>query len=288
MRSETQTVGAALRSASDRLMQAGVENPSVEAERLLQHALNLRRLDLYLAPDRPTTHGERARLRDALSRRCGRTPLQYLTGETEFRSLPFFVNGDVLIPRPETETLVETALTKLRGLPAPRIADVGTGSGCIAVSLTRERPDSRVVATDLSPAAVRVARANALRNGVRDRLRFVVGDLLEAFDPSPLFDAVVSNPPYIPTGEIPSLQPEVRDHEPRLALDGGEDGLRFHRRLAACAGRCLRRGGWLVLEVGDGQIDRVGEILRRSGIFGEVSHRGDMTGVDRVAVARRQ
>jgi release factor glutamine methyltransferase len=197
------------------------------------------------------------------------------------------VNADVLIPRPETETLVQTVLDRLRNTPHPRVADVGTGSGCIAVSLARELADGLVVATDISAAAVRVARANALRNGVGDRVHPLVGDLMEMFKSSAAFDAVVSNPPYIPRDEIQTLQPEVRDHDPRLALDGGGDGLSFHRRLAACSGPCLRPGGWLALEVGRGQIGAVVDLFQKSEGFEEVARHRDLTGVERVAVARR-
>jgi release factor glutamine methyltransferase len=283
-----QTVRAALRWASEQLSQAGVDSPSADAERLVQHALGATRLDLYLHPDRPIAPPERARLRDALRQRCSRIPLQRVTGETEFWSLPFFVNDAVLIPRPETETLVEAALARLAGLPRPRVIDVGTGSGCIAVSLARGLPEGLVVATDISPAALRVARRNALRNGVGDRVRPIAGDLLAPLAPSARFDAVVSNPPYIRCAELQGLQPEVRDHEPRLALDGGEDGLSVHRRLVACAGRHLRPGGWLALEVGAGQSGPVAELLKASGDFEEAARHRDLTGVERVLVARRR
>lgn len=283
-----QTVRVALRWASEQLSQAGVESPSVDAERLVQHVLGATRLDLYLNPDRPITPPESARLRDALRRRCNRTPLQHLTGETEFWSLPFFVNNAVLIPRPETETLVEAALARLSGVPRPRVIDVGTGSGCIAVSLACELPESLVVATDISLAALRVARLNALRHRVRDRIRCVAGDLLEPLGPSARFDAVVSNPPYVRRDEIGALQPEVRDHEPRLALEGGEDGLSAHRRLVARAGRHLRPGGWFVLEAGKGQIDAVADLLQKSEDFETVACVRDLTGIERVSVARRR
>ncbi|MSS72110.1 MAG: peptide chain release factor N(5)-glutamine methyltransferase [Candidatus Latescibacteria bacterium] len=281
-----ETVSRVLHWASEQLSQAGVENPSVDAERLVQHVLGAPRLDLYLNPDRPLTPSESARLRDALRQRCSRIPLQHLTGETEFWSLPFFVNDAVLIPRPETESLVEAVLAQLRDIPHPRIVDIGTGSGCIAVSLAHERPEGLVVATDLSPAALRVARANVLRNKVHVRL--VAGDLIEPFGPSVQFDAIVSNPPYIRREGIETLQPEVRDHEPRLALDGGEDGFSVHRRLVACAGRHLRPGGWLALEVGWWQIGAVVKMLRGSEDFETVTRYKDLTGIERVAVARRR
>lgn len=288
MTSELPTVGEALRWASDRLLSAGVDSPAVDAEILLGHVLKLRRLDLHLSANRLTTSDERDRLRDVLSHRCERTPLQYLTGETEFWSLPMFVSPAVLIPRPETEVLVETAAARLRGLRRPTVADVGTGSGCIAVSLARDLPDCRILGIDLSPAALAVARANAHRHGLRDRVRFVACDLLEALPALPGLDAVVANPPYIPTGQIPGLQPEVRDHEPRLALDGGSDGLHTFRRLVADSWRRLRPGGWLVMEVGDGQMDPVCGLIRAAGGFEEPERRTDLAGVSRVVAARRQ
>jgi release factor glutamine methyltransferase len=281
-----ETVNAALQEGSARLAQAGVENPTVDAERLVQHVLGVTRLDLYLHPDRPLAPSEDARLREALRQRCSRIPLQHLTGETEFWSLPFFVNDAVLIPRPETEALVEAVLARVRDIPRPRIADIGTGSGCIAVSLAHERPEGLVVATDLSPDALRVARANALRNRVRVGL--IAADLFEPFAPSFQLDVIVSNPPYIRREGISTLQPEVRDHEPRLALDGGEDGFAIHRRLVACAGRHLRAGGWLALEVGWWQIGAVVKMLRGSEDFEDVTRHKDLTGIERVAVARRK
>ena len=282
---ESLTVRAVLACASDRLRLAGIQSPTVEAEWLLQHVLGVKRSGLYLDPDRALPVSERDRIDELLSLRCSRIPLQHLTGETEFRSLPFFVNRAVLIPRPETESLVDAALARLRGIV--RLLDIGTGSGCIAISLARELPESSVVATDISRPATLVARANAVRNGVADRIGFWVGDLLQAVRPSARFDAILSNPPYIPRGEVETLQPEVRDHEPLIALDGGADGLCVHRRIAGTAGPFLRPGGWLLMEVGDGQMEAVVEVLRGSKAFEEIGQVSDLAGVLRVAVARK-
>lgn len=288
MKGDLSTLAQARRWAASHLSRAGVDGPGRDADLLLRHVLNLGPLDLCLSPDRPTSTEEQARLREVIVRRCRRVPLQYVTGETEFWSLPFCVTPDVLIPRPETEILVASVISVLKGLPAPRIADVGTGSGCIAVSLARELPGSRLVATDASRCALAVARGNARRSDCLPRIRFVAGDVLDALDSVPAFDAVVSNPPYIPSGEIAGLQPEVRDHEPRLALNGGEDGLRFHRRLVADALRTLRPGGWLAVEVGAGQMGRVLQMMSDVQAFGSIRHVRDLPGVSRVAMAQRR
>ena len=282
------TIRAALKFATDRLEKAGVESPSLVAERLLEFVFKISRVELYLEPDRTTTKDQQTRIQEILDKRCRHIPLQYLTGETEFWSLPFFVNRSVLIPRPETEILVEETLSRLDGTKKPRIIDVGTGSGCIAVSLAIEIQEAVVVATDISPDAVRIARTNARRNGVEDRVRILVGNQLDPFRLSGLFDAIVSNLPYIPDSQFRDLQPEVRVYEPRIALDGGEDGLDHYRRLIGCAGQYLRSSGWLLLEVGNTGVDPVKQIIRNTLIYEDISHVDDLAGLGRVVLARRR
>ena len=282
------TIRAALKFATDRLEKAGVESPSLVAERLLEFVFKISRVELYLDPDRTTTKDQQTRIQEILDERCRHIPLQYLTGETEFWSLPFFVNRSVLIPRPETEILVEETLSRLDGTKKPRIIDVGTGSGCIAVSLAIEIQEAVVVATDISPDAVRIARTNARRNGVEDRVRILVGNQLDPFRLPGLFDAIVSNLPYISDSQFRDLQPEVRVYEPRIALDGGEDGLDHYRRLIGCAGQYLRSSGWLLLEVGNTGVDPVKQIIRNTLIYEDISHVDDLTGLGRVVLARRR
>jgi release factor glutamine methyltransferase len=246
------TIAAALAAATARLAEAGVPEAGADAEVLLAHALGATRTDLVTAARRPLSAEAAARLDALVAGRATRIPVQHLTGAREFWSLPFAVDGRVLVPRPETEAVVETVL---RLAPrAGRILDVGTGSGAIAVALARELPAATVYATDRDADALAVARRNVAAHA--PAVRLLCADLLAAFAPA-AFDAVVSNPPYVRTADIETLAPEVRDHEPRRALDGGPDGLAVVRALLADAPRVLRPGGWLVMEVGAGQADAV-------------------------------
>jgi release factor glutamine methyltransferase len=223
-----------------------------------------------------------------LGRRRAREPLAYLTRTKEFWSLPFTVSPAVLIPRPETETLVEAALARLSELQAPVIADIGTGCGAIAVAVAKALPHSRLYATEISSRALDVARQNAARHGVLERITFLHGDLV-----APLLclglarhcDLMVSNPPYVATGELAGLLPEVR-HEPLEALDGGPDGLDICRRLIDGAPALLRPGGWLALEMAPGQGPSLGRILQEQDVFGDIEMIPDLSGRARVIVAR--
>lgn len=263
-----------------------IESARLEAEILLAHVLGCRRLDLYLAYDRALSAGEVDRYRELVTRRAQRVPTAYLTGRREFFGLELAVTPDVLIPRPETELLVEEALEHLRGREAPRVVDVGTGSGCIAVALAARRPDVVVDAVDRSGAALAVARANAERHGVLGRVRLVRGDLLDPFRGAP-WDAVVSNPPYVAEADAASLPEEVREHEPAGALFAGPDGLAVLRALAERSAAVLRTGGALLVEVGAGQGDAVGALLAEGGRWRDVKRRKDFAGIERVVAARR-
>ncbi len=247
---------------------------------LLAHVLGVERSRLAFDP--PDVSGEAARRFDGLvARRARREPAAYLLGEREFRSLPFRVTPAVLVPRPETEHLVEAALAALPAGGSPLVVDVGTGSGCIAIALAVERPRARVVGVDLSAAALEVARDNARRHGVADRVRFLRGDLLEAVR-GPV-DLVLSNPPYVGEGE--TVEPECR-YEPREALFAGVDGLDAYRRLAPAAARALAPGGTLLLETPGAGVDGIAEILRAAGLVpGEPIP--DLAGRPRVLPARR-
>lgn len=258
--------------------------PRLEAETLLAHVLRVDRLHLYLSPDQPLTPEEREGYRTAIQSRRSGTPLQHLIGEVPFLGLRFRVGPQALIPRPETEELVEKIL---RLAPREReifCLDLGTGCGVIAVSLARYLPRARVTAVDLSPQALALARENAALNGVLERVSFLESDWTSALDGAS-FDLVVSNPPYIPRREIAGLATEVRDHEPRMALDGGEDGTSEIARIARGLTGRLRAGGTVLLEIGDGQGETVVAHLAQTGFLGAAVER-DLAGKERFVIVR--
>lgn len=257
----------------------GIESARLDAELLLSATLALDRVALYVNFERPLSSVELADYREKVRRRAGREPLQYILGETEFWSLPFTVSPAVLIPRADTEVLVEEALKKLDS--QSRILDVGTGSGAVAIALAHEKPDSRVTALDCSEVALEVALGNARRNGVDERVLCVLGDLQSL--PQGPHDMIVSNPPYIPAQDWEQLMPEVRDHEPRLALVGGGDGLEAYRSLAIQARHVLAPGGWLLVEVGIGQAVDVAALFKAAGLSG-IGQRDDYAGIPRVVM----
>jgi release factor glutamine methyltransferase len=263
------------------------ENPRLQAELLLAAVLGIRRLDLYLQFERLLTTAEVDQYRQYVKQRLRRVPLQYITGEAGFRQLVLSVGPQVLIPRPETEVLVGVVLEFLKPLEAPRVLDLGCGSGAIALSLAHEHQTARLVATDLAAAAVEATRQNARRYGLNGRLEVLEGDLFAPLSKRPdlgPFDAVVSNPPYVCSGDLESLAPEVRDYEPRAALDGGADGLDYYRRIAAQAGEFLRPGALLALEVGQGQDRAVAGLLE--GAFVQIQVYPDLNRIPRVVTAR--
>ena len=280
-----------LREAAERLRAAGVPTPRLDAECLLAAAFGCNRAALY--GRREVVPAEAAsRFAALLGRRAAREPIAYLTGIREFWSLPLKVTPAVLVPRPETERLVEAVLDCLKASASGplTVADVGTGSGAIAIALAVELREARVFAVDVSPGALAVAAENARRFRVDRRVTFLQGDWTAPLFAAGLagqFDALVANPPYIPTAELAALDPEIVRFEPRLALDGGPDGLAFHRELAATAPRLLRPGGWLALEVGAGQAEAVRALLAAAP--GLAVHPGvrDLAHRDRVSLARR-
>ncbi len=226
-----------------------------------------------------------------MRRREAHEPVAYIRGERTFRALDLEVTPAVLIPRPETETLVDVALELLRGVagpesPEPLVLDVGTGSGCVALSLTAENPFVHVVAVDVDEEALEVARRNTARHGLEGRIDLVLSDLFGGLPSGQRFDMVVSNPPYIPAAEYEALEPNVREYEPRLALYGGEDGLDIYRRLVPAAAACLRPGGGLAVEVGKGEAEAVQELFAAAARFGPVRERADLGGIPRVLFAR--
>lgn len=274
-----------LREATGFLTSKGLESGRLEAEWMLAAALGIRRIDLYLQFEKSLSAAEVAAFRSLVRERLSGRPLQYITGDAGFRLLDLQVDERVLVPRPETEILVEEALRVVGDEPGGLIADVGCGSGAIAVSVARECPAARVMATDVSKAALVVARGNAARHDVGDRVHLVCGDLLGPLAGDTRFVAIISNPPYIASGDIATLQPEVRDYEPHLALDGGADGLEVIRRLVPMAVSRLLPGGHLLLEVGAGQAEAVEDLMRQTALDAStVSTREDLAGVPRVVM----
>jgi release factor glutamine methyltransferase len=253
------SIAEAIREASQTLRQAGVPDVRREAGSLLQHAIDRDRTFIITHAESLISAPEQESFRACVARRAEGEPLQYITGRQAFFGLDFEVTKDVLIPRPETELLVELALPLVaKNLPAGYICDVGTGSGCIAVALLHQNQRATAVATDLSIEAIQVARRNAVRHSVAARTSFMVADCLSALGPGkPIFDLVVSNPPYIDASALDGLQKEVRDHEPRLALTPGVDGLTIIRRLLLDSGPFVKAGGHLLMEIGFDQAEAV-------------------------------
>ncbi len=302
---DSMDVRAALTEAMARLRAAHVPSHALAAELLLMHALDRDRTWLYTHPEAPLDSNVAGNYFALVARRAAGEPVQYLTGKQEFWGLEFEVTPAVLIPRPETELVVEVALERLaeRGIKIDsgagasgeplRIADVGTGSGCLAVALARELPHAEILATDISVAALDVARRNAARHAVSDRLHFLQTNLLEAVSLSPLatrhaplrFDLIVSNPPYIARDEAASLPREVRDYEPSEALFPGPTGIEMYARLIEQAALLLSTGGILVLELGYGSSERVREMFHAQQRWHKVSIANDLAGIPRVLSA---
>ena len=263
---------------AEQLAQAGVPSPRVDAEILVAHVSGLSRSELY-SSDRALGEGELERLRSLVERRRAREPLAYVLGEWGFRRLTVKVDRRVLIPRPETEVLVERSLELIAGLAEPHVLDVGVGSGAIAIAIAEEHPGARIVAVDRSPEALAVAEQNLARASVDGRVELRRGDLLA--DLTGPFDLVVSNPPYVTPEEYESLQPEIRLYEPREALVGSGVG----EAIARAARSALAPGGWVVLECGDGQADGLAAELERLG-YGEVEKTRDLAGRDRIVAGQ--
>jgi release factor glutamine methyltransferase len=293
-------IRAALKEGMARLRAANVSSHTLAAELLLMHALGRDRTWLYTHPEAPLEADQAQQYLALIARRAAGEPVQYLTGKQEFWGLEFKVTPAVLIPRPETEHVMEVALARLgpRGFKvhldtgAPRetlrVADVGTGTGCLAVALAYELPHAEIFATDISAPALEIARENAVRHNVADRVNFMQADLLEPFvSASERFDLIVSNPPYVARADAAKLQREVRDHEPHAALFGGLSGTEIYARLIEQAGSLLRSGGLLVVELGYNSADHVRSILTLENGWTNVAFTNDLAGIPRVAAAER-
>jgi release factor glutamine methyltransferase len=270
------------------LTRRGDEHPRRSAEWLLSAATGLSRVEIYALHDRPLSPHERMHYKELIERRAAGEPLQYVTGEMPFRHLVIHVERGVFIPRPETEVLVDAVIDGLAGAGGPHVVDLCTGSGCVAVSIAHEIPTSQVWAIDANEQAVAAARRNALYAGVQNRVQVFHGDMFSSLMPelAGRLDAVVANPPYIPSAQVPDLPAEVLGFEPRLALDGGPDGLREARRIAEGAHRWLRPNGLLAMELASDRATAMAEEMR--GSYEEVQVRQDLTGRDRIVVGRKR
>jgi release factor glutamine methyltransferase len=281
------TIKALLSWTTDFLQSKGIESPRAEAQILLAHVLQCNRVDLLVRYDQQPTEAERARYRELIQRRVAGWPVAYLVGTRDFYLLSFEVTPAVLVPRPETETLVLEALGYLKPVDAPEVLDLGTGSGCIAISIAHQKKDALVTAVDVSPDALAVAKRNAIKHGVAERIEFLQGDLFTTLADGTMFDLIVSNPPYIAPGEFAALAADVREHEPRIALDGGPDGLAFYRRIAAGVEPFLKPGGRLLMEIGYTQDEAVRSILAARPELEVGPTIKDMGGQPRVVQAKR-
>jgi len=288
------TILEVLNGSTNYLKDHRVEDPRLNAELLLARSLNLSREGLYMRLHDQVEEQDKEVLEKLIQRRISGEPLQYILEHQEFWSLEFKVDPRVLIPRPETELLVEQSLLILSESSLgriPSVLEIGTGSGAIAIALAKELKNIFVVATDISMEALVLANENARSAGVQRQINFVKGDLFGPLHPlkrSPPFDLILSNPPYITRRKIHTLAKEVKDHEPRIALDGGEDGLAFYRRIIPEAHRYLREGGWLLLEVALGQSGIVSGMIEEGGNFLKTESLPDLSGIGRVVKARRK
>lgn len=279
-----------LNRAVEQFRSAGVDRPRTNAELLLGAVLDTKKIDLYLDRDRILTLEQIDRFNRYIQERMAGKPLQYIIGSTEFFGLELKVNQSVLIPRPETETLVEVVLERLSEVHHPRITDLGTGSGAIAVALAKNLKGCSVFATDISPAALQVAKNNAERHGVDERIEFLCGDLFETPRDKNLegmIDCVVSNPPYVSPGEFDNLPREVKDYEPIMALKTDEEGTLFHRKIIENSLGFLKQRGIVALEVGLGQAGQVADLIRNRKEYEKTEIKRDLGGIERIVIARK-
>ena len=287
------TFGEILDVGIKRLKQANIADASIDAERLLMYLMNENRTFIYLHRNDGTDENHADAYFELIDRRAEGEPLQYIVGEQEFMGLSFNVNEAVLIPRQDTETLVETALSFAKNKKGSiSILDMCCGSGAIAISMAYFLPKSKLTACDISEAALNVARSNAKKNGVEKKINFIESDLyMPVQKKKPMkdkFDMILCNPPYIPSHVIPTLQREIKDHEPVAALDGGEDGLDFYRKMVTDSAVHLKKGGYILFEIGHDQADDVTALLEEEGCYRDIFTHKDMARSDRVITARLQ
>ncbi len=277
------TVLESLQLSTDFLEKKGIESPRLNAELLLADILNCKRLDLYLKFDQPLKENEVDKYREWISRRGKFEPLQYVTGKVEFYGMQFKVTRDVLIPRSETEILVEEVIKFCKGKTGLKILDIGTGSGNIPIALAKNLVGAEIVTVDVSAEAIEVAKENAVMNGVESEIKFILSDVNHYTTETDLFDIVISNPPYISAEEYPTLQKEITDYEPSIALTDAKDGLDFYRVISERSKSFLKRGGNIFLEIGQGQKEDIEKILSANE-FTEIHFIKDYQQIDRVAI----
>jgi len=286
--SETWTIRRILEWISKDFASRGIDSPRVDAELLVAESLGIERVRMYMDLERPLAPSELADVRAKVTRRRSREPVAYILGRRDFYGATYAVDSRVLVPRPDTEVVVERTLAAIGTDREARVLDLCTGSGAIPVAILRVRPNATAVATDVSQDALAVATTNAESLGVLGRFEARQGDLFAPIEADERFDAITANPPYIPTSDLEGLMPEVAKFEPRLALDGGADGLVLYPRLAAGAAIHLVDGGFFALELGMGQAASVAAIVQATGCFEEVAITKDYGGVERVVSARRR
>lgn len=277
------TVVEVLRKSQTWLEQKGSSTARLDAELLVADALGLERLEVYLQHDKPLTESELTAVREHIRRRGLREPVATILGEKEFYSLSFRIAPGILVPRPDTETLVDAGLELIPSEGECFVADIGAGSGCVGLTLAHHRPESKLYAVDIEPNAIRMIKENALAMGLTERVAILQGNLLEPIPKARPIDVVVSNPPYIPSADIEELPPEISQHEARSALDGGVDGLEFYRAMVPVAAARARLG--VAMEVGAGQADAVARMFEEAGLS-PVSARSDLSGIDRVVTGK--
>lgn len=286
------TISSLVRWATWILQEHGIDSPSLDAEVLLSHLLSCKRIDLYVHPDKPVEDEIAIRYREFIQKRSQCTPLQYITNHTEFMSLDFYVDERVLIPRPETELLVDAVVKRVQPPGCENeilVVDIGVGSGNIAITLAKMIDKARIFAIDISPNALTVAQINAQRHEVGDKITFLRGDLfqpLEGYGIKLKADFIVSNPPYIASSEFNTLQKEVRDFEPYTALISGQDGLQMFKRIIADADRWLKPGGYVIFEVGEKQARSVARLFQDTGCFKKPVFVKDYQHIHRIVIAQ--
>lgn len=279
-------VGELICSGGRMLSEKGIGTAYLDAEILMGHVLGCGREDVFVRYNEMLDQARIDCFMELIERRRKREPVAYITGRKEFFSREFIVSHKVMIPRPETETVVERVMDIIALNNIKNMLDLGTGSGIIAITVSLNFPELQICATDISDDALNVARKNAMLHGVQSRIEFVKSDLFSGLYPGEKFDLIVTNPPYIPSGIIPLLDPEVRDYEPRVAIDGGPDGLDVIRRIARDSPRYLEKGGFLVMEIGEGQGPSVLEILKGSNYIDCMIFK-DLSGIERCIVSRK-
>ena len=279
------TIASVLKWTTDFFQRKNLDSPKLDAEILLAHVLGKNRVYLYSHFDEPLEKSELASYHESIDRRANGEPVAYIVGQKEFFTIPFRVESGVLIPRPETEELVAIVTSRLKDRESIEILDLCTGSGCIALSILKFLPNSKATAIDLSDQAIKIANENSERLDLQDRIEILKGNLFEPIDPDKKFDAIISNPPYIPQKDLENLPIDVKNFEPMLALDGGIDGLDFYRKIASESRKFLTEDGFVAVEIGIDQSKNVEEIFRRDG-FNHIEIRKDLSGLDRVVIAR--